>query len=230
MDKIEITDEFLYQHVPGYMEKVIDSLPDADEIDYEFSEEFKRKMEILIKRARLKEKYHIPITTGKRVAAAILLILSITLSVTFSVEAVREKVFDFIKTIYNTYISTVYYSDDEIVEKFVPLYPEYIPDGAELVTEEVGETSLLLEYELNKADEMHFVLIHQQQIKDGLVVTDNTEYEKEESCIIHECSATIYHEKDGVVRITWEEKGCLYLVLGTNVEKGELLKICDSLK
>lgn len=227
---MEITDEFLYQHVPGYMEKVIDSLPDADEIDYEFSEEFKRKMEILIKRARLKEKYHIPITTGKRVAAAILLILSITLSVTFSVEAVREKVFDFIKTMYRNYITTVYYSDDEVVGVFVPLYPEYIPDGAKLVTEESGETSLTLEYEWDKSNQSFCVLIHQEQIKNGLLVAKNTEYTKKENWTIRGDSATIYYEDENILRISWEENECLYMVLGTNVTRDELIKICESLK
>ena len=40
MSKIEITDEFLYQHMPSYEEKVLDAMPKEDEIDYEFSEEF----------------------------------------------------------------------------------------------------------------------------------------------------------------------------------------------
>ena len=229
MSKIEITDEFLYQHMPSYEEKVLDAMPKEDEIDYEFSEEFEKKMEVLIRRAKQKEKYHLPVKTWQRVAAAIVIVFVAVMTITLSAKAVRKKLFDFIKNVYPTYTTTTYYSDEEIVGEFRTLYPEYIPDGYELVTEDGGIIYLTLEYRKGEGENISSILISQEQITDGMVVENNYKYVKEKKCKIRGNEAKLCYKENGTIKALWEEKGCLYMVSVTDLSKRELIKICESL-
>lgn len=229
MGKIQINDEFLYQCMPELEEKLLNVLPEEDEIDYQFSERFQKKMRVLLKRAAQKEKYGIPVSTVRRIAAAILIALTATLTVSMSVEAVREKVLEFIRTVYETYTATVYYYEEEVVGVFQPFYPEYLPDGYELTTEEKGENYLILEYK-SETIENGSLLIWMEQIQDAMEVSEDNEYDKIENCTIQGNKAMICYKETDKIRIVWEDDGCRYLVSGVQLTKEELIKISESLK
>lgn len=230
MSKIEITDEFLYQHMPAYEEKVLNAMPKEEEIDHEFSEEFEKKMEVLIRRAKQKEKYHLPVKTWQRVAAAIVIIFVATMTITFGTKAVREKLFDYTSTEYATYTETTYYSDEEVVGEFHAKYPTYIPRGYELDLEDGDEYFIVLEYIKETEGNIASILISEDQIRDGMTVGMDNEYIKEEFCTIQGNNVRICYKDDGTIRAIWEENGCLYMVSVTELSKRKLIKICKSLE
>lgn len=227
MEKKQITDEMLYKVMPVFEEKVLNAMQAEEEYDYQFSDKFQQKMQRLIKRERQKRKYGIPVQTWRRIAAMLAIVLAGLFATTMSVDAVREKVFDFIRTIYETYTSTHYYSQEEIVGEFKPLYPAYVPEGYELMIEKTGEEYLIISYE---TEEKESIVIQQDQIYDGMEVQNDNEYIKEETCDIWGVTGSLSYKEDGVIRISWEKDGCLYMASATDLTKEELMKVCESLK
>lgn len=109
-----ISSEFL--HIPK----------NEDEIDFEFSERFNKRMAKLIN-SQKKAYYHLINTAAKRVAIIIVLILTM-FTAAFSVKAIREPIIKFVKQIYETFIH--YSVEGETVDKITEEYSlTQLPDG-----------------------------------------------------------------------------------------------------
>lgn len=232
MSKIVVDDDFLYRHMPTLEEKIMRAYPKEEELAYEFSEEFERKMKKLMKRAAQKEKYGLPVSTGKRIAAAIAIgligIMAVSVNTkALNMEFIRTKLYEFTQTVYDTYIERRYTAPEDQVGEFVPLYPEYIPEGYELAIEEADDTSLLLSYE-NREESC--LVISQEQIQDGMNVSDDNEYISESPVEILGYQGKISRKEDGQIHIRWESENTLYLVGADGLTEEELLKVCETLK
>lgn len=230
MGKKPITDnmdEILYHCMSGVERKILDTLPDNEEIEYQFSDEFEQKMQTLIRREELKRKYKVPIKTWRRVAAMFLIVLTGFSVSVMSVDAVREKVFSYVRTIYDTYVSTHYFVREDVSNEFVPLYPTYLPEGYDLVIEDAGDEYLILEYESGKEK---VITIYQQMILDEMVAHTDNELELQENCEIHGVNGKIIRGEDGVISIIWEKEQCKYTVNATNLTEDEIIIIAESLQ
>lgn len=232
MDRIVVNDDFLYRHMPKFEEKLLCAYPEEEEITHEFSAKFEQSMKKLIRRVRQKESYGIPVTTGKRLVASIvaafvgaLVIASNTKAL--NMEIIKEKLYKYTQVIYDTFTEKRYSAPEDKVGEFVPMYPEYVPEGYELAIEEVDETYLILSYE--KSDSDGFI-VQEDQIQDGMVVSDDNEYIREEETEILGYKAIISYKDNGSIHIRWESESTLYLVAANNLEKDELVHICESLK
>ena len=227
MNKIQVTDEMLYQCMPVFGNKLLETLPSDETLIFEPSEQFQKNMEKLIKRAELKEKWGVPVQTWKRVAAAIIVALVGTLAVSMSVKAFREKVFEFIETIYQDHISTTYYQDAE--NEFKAFEVGYIPEGMKLVIDSAHEDYQYQSYEKQLGNQIQMLSITQQQILDGLVFDVDTEYVQTENCIIKGCPAELGYKDNGVIHNKWENEGCRWVVVAQEIDKEEVLKVCETL-
>lgn len=223
MERMTIDDVFLYNLMPDLDEKLTSAM--QENVDYQFTDNFEKKMGILIKRSRQKRKYGIPVTTGRRVAAILLIVLMGTFTLSIGVEAVREKIFDFIKIKHDTYTEKLYFVNEKESEEFLPLWPTYIPEGYNLVAEELLEDYLLLSYEFEEGN----IIICQEQIVDGMAVSQDNEYIKEKEINIQGVSAQMKYKENGVIRILWEKHNCIFTVSGKKIAEEELIKICESL-
>lgn len=226
MDKIQVTDEMLYHYMPKLDEKLLNALPEENEICVKFTDKFNRQMDILVRRAKQKERYGIPVTTWRRLAAALAVVIAGSMAAALSVEANREKLYEFTKKVYETYTETHYSSKGDKVGKFVPLYPEYIPEGYKLAIKEEYDGYLFLSYE----NELHSVVISQEQVINGMVFAEDNEYIKEESCKVCGQTGMVCYKEDGTVRVLWDTSNTLYMISATDLSKEELLKMCESLK
>lgn len=230
MGKKPITDnmdEILYHCMSGVERKILDTLPDNEEIEYQFSDEFEQKMQTLIRREELKRKYKVPIKTWRRVAAMFLIVLTGFSVSVMSVDAVREKVFSYVRTIYDTYVSTHYFVREDATNEFVPLYPTYLPEGYDLVIEDVGDDYLILTYE---TESKKVIAIHEQLILDEMVSNTDNELENKETCEIHEVTGSIKYGEDNVISIDWAKGQCRYNVTATNLTVDEMIRIAESLQ
>lgn len=230
MGKKPITDnmdEILYHCMSGVERKILDTLPDNEEIEYQFSDEFEQKMQTLIRREELKRKYKVPIKTWRRVAAMFLIVLTGFSVSVMSVDAVREKVFSYVRTIYDTYVSTHYFVREDATNEFVPLYPTYLPEGYDLVIEDVGDDYLILTYEMG---EQKFIMIHQQLILDEMVSHADNELEEQKTCEINEATGVIKLGEDDIISIDWAKGQCRYNVTATNLTEDEMIRIAESLQ
>ena len=143
MDNLDITDEILYKSCKKLEQNLLDSLPNESDIEYEFSNKFKCKMNKLIKY----EKRHTMIKSiysySKKVAVTFLIITMGLFTVSMSVDAVRLKVINVITEIYEEFTSIIFSKEDNSVSvdsKFKPALPNYIPKGFKVGTSSLNKT------------------------------------------------------------------------------------------
>jgi hypothetical protein len=109
-----ISSEFL--HIPK----------NEDEIDFEFSERFNKRMTKLIN-SQKRAYYYLINTAAKRVAIIFVVILTM-FTAAFSVKAIREPIIKFVKQIYETFIH--YSVDGDTVDKITKEYSlTHVPEG-----------------------------------------------------------------------------------------------------
>ena len=127
MRSMEITDEWLYQHMPVVDNAMITALENQVDREYVFSKRFEQKMQKVIRREA-----H-PVLTGaqqllKRMAIFFTGIVCAGLVLTLSVDAYRDKFFMTLKTLRED--ATQYnYSSEEKAAVLTPTIPTCIPEG-----------------------------------------------------------------------------------------------------
>ncbi|MCI9491167.1 hypothetical protein AALC75_24465 [Lachnospiraceae bacterium 48-42] len=173
MSEFRVDGDFLYECMPALEEKVLQAYREEKEQPHEFSSGFERKMRQLIKRMLQKERYGFPVTTVRR-AAAVIVVAAGVMAASLSVEAVRDKLYEFVQTIYETYIETRYSVPEGTTGEFRPLYPAYIPEGYVPAIEDRDENSLVLSYEKEDENGLQGIVIAEDEITDGLLVSDDT--------------------------------------------------------
>lgn len=231
MSKIIVDDDFLYQHMPALGEKMARSYPE-EELSHDFSVKFERNMKKMIRRVHQKEMYGIPIQTASRVAVLVIVFMigfMLTAAHTKAnfFEYIKEKLFSYEKIVYEKETDRRFYIPEGKAGVFVPLNPTYIPEGYQLAIKDEEDGFSYLQYEKNDMDGF---AIQQQQITDGLLVSDDNEYIKEEKVTILGCPGRISYKEDGSIHIRWETESTLYLVFANKLPKEELLNICDGLE
>lgn len=94
----KITDELLYKYCKTVDEYITDKIPNDEEINHTYSEEFENKIKKIIKQ---ENKHHFVAKFykySKKVAIIFLIIISV-LGATMSVDAIRYRVIEFIKNV-----------------------------------------------------------------------------------------------------------------------------------
>ena len=229
MSEFRVDGDFLYECMPALEEKVLQAYREEKEQPHEFSSGFERKMRQLIKRMLQKERYGFPVTTVRR-AAAVIVVAAGVMAASLSVEAVRDKVYEFVRTIYETFTETMYSVPEGTTGEFRPLYPAYIPEGYVPAIEDRDENSLVLSYEKEDENGLQGIVIAEDQITDGLLVSDDNEYVSESIVEVLGQEGTLSRKEDGYIHVRWEADGCLYMVAAGGLTEDEVLKICNSLK
>lgn len=219
-------DELLETYVPSCMDKVLDHYEKQSKKMAPPSEEYKNNMKKLIRREKIKRLYHIPIRTTRRIAAVLVISLLAGMMASMSVEAVREKLYDWVKDIYDD-ITLYRYDVKEESGHFVPVYPSYIPKGYKLKDTTKDEYTLILTY-TDKTNKKN-ITITEFWIIDGDKIYENNEFIKEKTITIQTKKANLGYTEDGIM-IRWDAFGCR-MGIDSNLEnEDELIKIGESLK
>lgn len=124
-----------------------------DEIEYEFSERFNKRMTKLIN-SQKKAYYYLINTAAKRVAIIFVLILTM-FTAAFSVKAIREPIIKFVKQIYETFIH--YSVEGETIDKITEEYSlTYVPEGFKQTDIVQDEYSIITFYENSSRNTIAF--------------------------------------------------------------------------
>ena len=126
-------DALMVEALKSYKAKQLASIPENDAVDYEFSEDFKRKMERLI-RNQEKSYYKIINTTAKK-AAIIIVSIIIGLSATLTIDAIREPIFNFFYEIFSTHTDLYPCKTEDIVYYTLPEIPTGFKQAKEILNE-----------------------------------------------------------------------------------------------
>jgi len=138
-------DDKLKEAVKKVDEYYINSLPRNEDIEYQFSNKFQKRMKKLVKQSKKKETSVRTIFLPKRIAVLIISIF-ILLASSMSVSAVRRGVFEFISYVYEK-CTEIIFDNSKLITKgeFTPFTPSYIPEGFTIDLEDL-DGSVYLEY------------------------------------------------------------------------------------
>lgn len=218
-------DEMLVQYMTKAEEVMLEQIPPESELSHRFSRHFQRKMKALLRH----EKRSIPMrkmVSGMRhLAAAVLIVLGIGLVVTMSVEAYREKLFQFIIEIYPELTSIRTVGDGGTNnEVLVPVEPGYVPEGYYLDERSVGSLTVL---ELYVNDAKQNICYSQSLLGCGEMILDTEDADV--STVVVEGIDLMLVEKESVFNMVyWHDEKNQYSLDG-NIEMDELIKMAKSM-
>ena len=223
---MRISDDMLRQSAEQARERWLDTLPRRDELPRtEVSEQFRRRMERLLRRADRAEARKSFMRTAGKIAAVLLLFTTVFFTMLMSVNAdFREKVLTTIKQVLLEYTEYDYFGSQEEVS-LPRLDLSALPDGFTVLSDEqLDRSSRLIHCENSAGIEMdiYLVAITQYSTLNMIVDTEDaevTEFERNGREI------TVVTKK-GINILLWEE-GAVVISVSSRLTVPELLKLID---
>jgi len=208
---MQITDELLYQYAPQAREIWLDVLPQQDEIpSFTCSNLFQRKMNRLLRQQRRSPQTNRVLHNMKRIVAVFLIAVTITFAGLMTVEAVRQKVIEFVVHVYHE-LTQYEYSSDKETAALPEIHFGYLPEGMEVVLDKIPlDHFRSLHCENGSGQYLDLEIDAISQDKVGTQILD-TEGSQVSSCIVQGCEATVV-SKDGTHIIIWADGNALYTI------------------
>lgn len=198
-------------------------LDDASDT-HEFSVEFEKKMQKLIKR-RNKPYYKIINTVGKRVACIVVIVLLASSVTVLSVDALRNTVADFFVSTYEKFSSIQPVEDDIAPSTIKDIYEiTYDLKEYEIYYEDNTEYRRNITY-VNNDIEIKF----SQCTKDMYDQNVNTEDAEISTISINDKEAVIFLDNQNYYHLIWDN-GDYILSVGSNISKNTLIDIAESVQ
>lgn len=224
MEKINVTDEWLYKYMPIVDEVIIRELESSTDYEYQFSDKFEKQMKKLIRREMhpwLEVFYRIL----KKAAVLFVCIISSLVIISMSVEAYRVKVFDTIKAIWEDSVLYSYFTNQN-QEAFQCHEPGYILEGYQ-------ETErIFLEYWFSVTytnEEGDMITWDQMLVQDeGEIVTD-IECDQQITKEINGMNVVISIYSDGFVSAYCEQDEYIYILTADEMSVDEVCIVFDSM-
>lgn len=232
MSKIEINDDLLYEYYPKVEKYSLDRLPKEDEIEYEFSEIFNKKMKKLIIKSNRPKVLNNIYKYSKRVSIIIIAFILSIFTLTMTVDAFRERLFDIIKEVYEEF--TIYQfrtKEGKVIEESEFKFPQYIPSGLKEIERNEYDDEIFITY----SDGNSYVRYNTFKISDGnlYIDTENADISK---IMINGVEADYIVKKDDY-KLVWESaNNCNILMLEyldpdkEKIDENELIKVAKSIK
>lgn len=202
--------------------KYVDSLPEDQDINYQFSKRFENRMKNIIKQVNKYGSLRKRMSWYKKtvaIAASILIVFASSMNVS----AVRRAVFEFISVIYEKYTEIFFTSPDTVYTgDFKVSLPSYIPEGYEEVTKDT-DGFVYLEY--TKGED--YILYEQNNLAD-VSVHINTENIVLEDTEFKGLPAK-YYSNQGIQNLIWYDDRYMYSI-STTLDREELYRIADSVQ
>lgn len=199
---------------------------DLDEYpEYEFSDRFEKQMDKLILRQR-KPYFELISTKTRRIVCVFLIVFVSLMITTFSVEAAREQVKNFIVNFFSDHVEINFNKDNMInaIGKVdIDSIDEKLPDGFVLVNSIDGETNKLREY--RNDEEFIIISIRNAEYMSMSLDIEQFEYESYYDEFGKEYIISA-HKLDNQIMIMWIEGSYLYEIV-SNLERNDIFKILE---
>lgn len=224
MDKYLVDDEFLYKHMKYAEDKIIDKLPNEEDLSHNFSKKFKRKMNRLLKEEKRSPFFNKFVNYGRRVAIVCVIAISVIFATTMSIEAYRERFIEKIIEVLEDFTSITFDIDEDvIVEELVSIAPGYVPEGFSVYEEETYTGAYLVRYKNEEDVEINY----EQSIAAGAQVLLDTEGVEVEYININNQSVMIYTNK-GFNQLFWDDELYMYYII-SSIDRNELIEMAESI-
>lgn len=151
-----ISEAYLYKYMPVAERYLLEALPPDEELDHKFSRRFERKMKALIKyerRTPWERKFY---PRMKIAFVTIAVILLVVFGSAMSVKAYRSRIIEFFIEVFTD--KTSYSVQEESPEgvAVVPVEPDYVPEGYEVVRRVNSYSELFIRYENATGDTIRY--------------------------------------------------------------------------
>lgn len=219
-----LSDEFLYKHIPRAETAALESFPAENELDHVFSGRFLRKMKALLKYERRGSFGRFATQLGRVVAAILVLVIMLNTVLVVSVEAYREKFFELIQTVTERFTSFFVEADDDApVTELVPIDPPYIPEGFDVIEKFSDAVSHTVIYLNEEGQEIYYV---QALVVDGETHID-TEDAEMQVIQIEDCAVYAVRKND-TTQLCWID-GDYEFVIISNVEYETIIAVAEEI-
>lgn len=222
MERIQVTDEWLYRYMPVAAEALLEDMEKEIDYRYEFSAGFEKRMKRLMRWERHRNVRNTVYRVGRKCVhiAAVAIVLVFLFSM--SIEAYRIAFFNTVKTVWEDSFLYRYIADSRGDEKPEFHAPVYIPEGYALVEENVMEVTAEYVYENREG----VLLICQQEmiIDDRAVVYDN-EYDEKIYLPLNGYSAEIYRYGDDTGYVYFEFGSSVYTIFAEQLSVEDIEQI-----
>lgn len=188
----------------------------------EFSSEHNENMDKLFRDMRRKERLSALPKKAMRVAGIVVLVVALISGTIYSVEAWRNKFFNFILDL-NSPDSAIEFKDskqEELYKERVDL--DYIPEGFELVENTVSRWTIFLEFRGNTG---YFQLKANQFNANSRI---NTEDVNAENIDINNYPG-VFMENENENTLIWHDSKYVFRIM-SNLKKQEMVKIAQNIK
>lgn len=223
--KQEITEEFLYRYMPQAEEQWISAIEKQAGQKHEFSKRFEKHMKRILREGSRSKNMRKFMRITRRAAAVFLIILSVLLTITLSVEATREKLIELVRRIYADWTETEYNLKEGVDGKFRLIEPEYLPEGYREYEKEFFDHFYTIYYRNNGNEDTQ--IMYNEILADGLTVGMDTEDAEVKVITINGVDVE-YFENKGIGYVTWIE-GDTYFNLTGYIDVNELLQMAKSM-
>jgi len=224
MNKYIIGDDFLYEHMEGVENIILESLPKEDDLSHKFSKRFERKMNKLIRQERRTPFTKAFINYSKKAAIIFLIFISITFAAIMSVEAYRVKFFEVVIEVWEEFTSIIFKGKENIDDgKLIPIIPTYIPHDFTIIEEDTNHYEHFIYWENDDGIEIMF---EQAKITSNAIIND-TEGIEIEKTLVDEQEIISFTNKN-VHQLYWNDSNYIYTIISA-YDKKDLIKMVESI-
>lgn len=201
-------------------------IPKEEDIEYEFSEHFNKKMDKLLRKIEHNSVYP-TLKLSKRILTVVAAIL-ILLAGLMSVSAIREPVVNFIVKEYETFMEFFFSGDTSERIEYEYVLSE-IPEGFDLVTQTSDYDVVYAEY---KNETTGDEIVFSQAVTDDLALSIDNEHGTISNELVNDTEVCIYeHENGKYFQANWTlQTYSLTLTYYGNIEKDAFLELVESIK
>ena len=190
---------------------------------HEYSAEFKRNVQKLFRNAEIRDAARVAAVWGRRIAACVMIILTVVLASCAVIKPLREKIAGAIVEWFEEYVA-VYFEDDSTE----PLMrePRYVPEGYAVVSDVALDDYRAIRY-ANEAVEL-ITFICEPNNEDAALF--DSEQHEIENVKIGKSEGIFFKDAAGTDNmISWATDGYIYHVIG-NVSCNELVHIAEEVQ
>lgn len=198
----------------------------AEEQKIEFSAEHNKRIKSLLKKEKTKRLIK---KSNKIIMKIAIVLIAITLGMTFCVEANRIKFLNFVLEYTNKYTEINYnddisdnnqISEEETQEKGFRL--KYIPENFMLKRKNVTNSSIYMEFE---KDDKNFIISVYEKSGSTRIDTENAEV----TTIDISGRKCMFIKKNSTIRVHWSNDNMVYFMAG-NIDEQEIINIIKNIK
>ena len=178
---------------------------DDTRIAHNFSPQFQRKMDKLIRNER-SSAWHLVNTTAKRTAVILIVFLALS-TVALSTDSIREPVVRFVEKVLR--ISTDYTFEGDVTKSITQEYTlGFVPEGFELVQSEALDGSIIELWENTDGGIIQYI----QAITSSSLISIDAEHGATHTILIDDKEVILFQDNDVCIAM-WIENGYVFEII-----------------